>query len=93
MLNTDTRREVILMARKPTQRTAQVPRFGSAAIQPYLRGLLATLADIDFAFASDLETLAKGAANEMVKQQTLARLHERRRELRAPYLCQLATLE
>ena len=79
------------LANTPARREGRVPRIYSPEIQSLLQGLLATLADIDFAFESDLETIKESAADETLKQQ--ARLQERRDELRAPYLRHLAELK
>ena len=81
------------LAHKPAHREARVPRIYSPELQSLLQGLLATLADIDFAFESDLETIKESAADETLKQQAMARLQARRGELRAPYLRQRARLE
>jgi hypothetical protein len=49
--------------------------------------------DLDFGFESDLETIQQSAADEVLKRQAMARLHEHHRERRAPHLQQLAKLE
>jgi hypothetical protein len=87
------REHVMNLAHKPAHREARMPRIYSPELQPLLQALLATLADIDFAFESDLETIQESAADETLKQQAMARLQARRGELRAPYLRQLAKLE
>jgi len=56
---------------------------------PLLQSLLATLADIDFEHASDVETIGNSTAEEWLKQAAIRRLQERHRERRAPYLRQL----
>jgi hypothetical protein len=81
------------IANKSPAGEARVPRLYPADIQPRLQATLAVLADLDFAFESDLETIQQSAADEVLKRQAMARLHEHHRERRAPHLQQLATLE
>jgi hypothetical protein len=65
----------------------------SPHLQRLLQALLATLADIDFAFESDLETVRNSTADEAVKRTVLAKLRERHAERRAPYVQQLAAMQ
>jgi hypothetical protein len=58
-----------------------------------LQGLLSTLADIDFAYENDLETVRTSAADEAVKQTVINKLQQQHCERRAPYVRQLAVLE
>jgi hypothetical protein len=81
------------VANKSVAGEARVLRLYPSDIQPRLQAILAVLADLDFAFESDLETIQQSAADEGLKQQAMARLHERHHERRAPYLQQLAKLE
>ncbi len=81
------------IANKSVAGEARVPRLYPSDIRPRLQATLAALADLDFAFESDLETIKKSAADDGLKRQAMARLHERHRERRAPHLAQLATLE
>jgi hypothetical protein len=83
----------MMMTNKPAEGKARVSRLYPPDIQPRLQAILATLADLDFAFESDLETITQSAADEVLKRQAIARLHERHHERRAPHLQQLAKLE
>jgi hypothetical protein len=58
-----------------------------------LQSLLATLADIDFAYESDLEVVQNSTTDEVLKRTVIKKLQECHRERRAPYVQQLATLQ
>jgi hypothetical protein len=68
-------------------------RIYSVEIQPLLQSLLSTLADIDFAYESDLEVVHSSTTDELLKQKVLGKLRQRHSERREPYLKQLAALE
>jgi hypothetical protein len=57
-----------------------------------IQALRATLAEIDFAFESDLEVVKNNAMEEGLKRKVIATLQQRHRERRAPYVHQLAAL-
>ena len=81
------------IANKSLAGEARVPRLYPSDLRPRLQTVLAALADLDFAFESDLEAIKRSAVDEVLKQQAMARLHDRHRERRAPHLAQLAKLE
>jgi hypothetical protein len=58
-------------------------RMYSPGVGPLLQSLLATLADIDFAFESDLEVVENSATDETLKRKIIERLREQHRERRA----------
>jgi hypothetical protein len=68
-------------------------RMYAPVIAPLLQSLLATLADIDFAFESDLEVVEKSATDEALKRKIIERLREQHRERRAPYVRQIDALQ
>jgi hypothetical protein len=68
-------------------------RMYSPAVGPLLQSLLATLADIDFAFESDLEVVENSATEEALKSKIIERLREQHRERRAPYVRQMDALQ
>ena len=77
---------------------ARLPWTGEArmyapAVGPLLQSLLATLADIDFAFESDLEVVETSATDETLKRKIIERLREQHRERRAPYVRQIDALQ
>jgi two-component system, response regulator PdtaR len=57
-----------------------------------IQALRATLAEIDFAFESDLEVVKNSAMDEGLKRKVIATLQQRHRERRAAYVHQLAAL-
>ena len=65
----------------------------SPELQPLLQSLLATLADIDFAYESDMDSIRNSSAEEWVKQTAIRKLQLRHRERRQPYVRQLAVLQ
>lgn len=69
------------------------PRVYSPPLQPLMQSLLATLADIDFEYEHEIARMKKSATGPGVKTYLLARLQERHRERREPYIQQLAALE
>ncbi len=77
---------------------ARLPATGEArmytpGVGPLLQSLLATLADIDFAFESDLEVVETSATDEALKRKIIERLREQHRERRAPYVRQIDALQ
>ena len=57
-----------------------------------IQALRATLAEIDFAFESDLEVVKNSAMDEGLKRKVIATLQQRHRERRTAYVHQLAAL-
>ena len=68
-------------------------RLYTPDIQPLLQSLLATLADIDFAYESDLETVRNSATDEALKRGVIIKLQQQHQERRIPYVRQLAALQ
>jgi hypothetical protein len=68
-------------------------RLYSPEITPLLQSLLATLADIDFAYESDLEVVQNSATDEVLKRNVIERLQQRHRERREPYIRQITALQ
>ncbi|WP_201865212.1 hypothetical protein [Microvirga soli] len=69
------------------------PRMYSPELQPLLQSLLATLADIDFAHHSDIETVRNSPAEDWLKQATIRRLQQHHRERREPYVRRLEAVQ
>jgi hypothetical protein len=69
------------------------PRMYSANLQPLLQSLLATLADIDFAYERERERISKNSNDLNLKIRVLERLKSQHRERREPYMMQLAELQ
>ncbi|QRM33513.1 hypothetical protein [Microvirga sp. VF16] len=65
----------------------------SLELQPFLQSLRATLADIDFEYESDIETVRKSSVDELFKQATIRKLQECHRERRMPCVVQLERLQ
>jgi hypothetical protein len=65
----------------------------SPDILPLLQSLLAALADIDFEYQKDQETILTSATEEPLRQRAIATLAKRRQERRAPYLREIDKLE
>jgi nitrate reductase assembly molybdenum cofactor insertion protein NarJ len=59
---------------------------------PLLQLLLATLADLDFEHASDIEAVRTSSADEWLKRTTIRTLQERHQKRRAPYAHRLEAL-
>jgi hypothetical protein len=55
--------------------------------------LRVTLAEIDFAFESDVEVVKNSATDESLKRTVIATLQQRHRERRVAYVHQLAALQ
>jgi len=68
-------------------------RIYAPGLAPLLQSLLATLADIDFAFERDLEVVENSATDEVLKRRIVERLREQHRERRAPYVRQIDALQ
>jgi len=72
--------------------TPAAPTY-SPELLPLLQSLLATLADLDFEHASDIEAVRNSSADEWLKQTTIRTLHERHQKRRAPYVRRLDGLQ
>jgi len=77
---------------KSAQHMAQ-PRLYSPDLQPLLQSLLATLADIDFEYERERDTISTRTADMNLKIRLLEKLREHHRERREPYIQQLAILQ
>ncbi len=77
----------------PPEDDLEMPAVYPGEFQPLLQSLLATLADIDFAFERDLETARSASTEESLKRRIIERLVDRHRERREPYIQQLTTLQ
>jgi hypothetical protein len=78
------------MERLPSRAEARVY---APEITPLLQSLLATLADIDFTYESDLEVVQNSATDEVLKRNVIERLQQRHRERREPYIRQITALQ
>jgi hypothetical protein len=65
----------------------------SPEITPLLQSLLATLADLDFAYESDLEVVRNSATDAVLKRKVIDKLQQQHRERREPYVRQLTAVE
>ncbi|EIM31197.1 hypothetical protein [Microvirga lotononidis] len=65
----------------------------SPDILPLMQSLLGSLADIDFEFQNDRETILQSTIEEPLKHRAIATLKERHHERRAPYVRELDELE
>lgn len=69
------------------------PRTYPPALQPLLKNLLGTLADIDFDYERERERASRTTQDPNLRIRVLERLRARHRERRQPYLQQLAFLQ
>jgi hypothetical protein len=67
--------------------------FYSPHVQSPMQSLLATLADIDFAYEHERAKLSQSRTQASLKVCLLAQLERRHREQREPYVRQLALLQ
>jgi hypothetical protein len=82
------------MLKRITSGTSQQPAGTySPDILPLLQSLLSTLADIDFEFQKDRETILSSTTDELLKQRAIATLKRCHQERRAPYLREIERLE
>ena len=72
---------------------ASPPRMYSPELQPLLQSLLATLADIDFEYERERDTISTRTTDVDLKMRVLEKLREHHRERREPYIQQLAILQ
>jgi hypothetical protein len=82
-----------MLKRLTSGSSQQPPGTYSPDILPLLQSLLGGLADIDFEYQKDRETILKSAVEESLKQRAIATLAERHHERRDPYLREIEKLE
>jgi len=70
-----------------------ISHMQSSELQSFLLSLRATLAAIDFAYESDMETVRKSSVDGLFKRATIRRLQEHHRERRMPCVAQLERLQ
>ena len=68
-------------------------RMYSPDLQPLLQSLLATLADIDFEYERECDTINGRTMDLNLKIRLLEKLKQHHRQRREPYLQQLAILQ
>lgn len=83
----------IKIERLPAGSGCRKARVYSPDILPLMQALLRTLADTDFQFQRDLETIRKSDIDEPLKLSAIAALKLRHHERRAPYLLEINRLE
>ena len=82
------------MLKRLTSGSAQpLPGTYSPDILPLLQSLLGALADIDFEYQRDRETILQSPIEEPLKQRAIATLAKRHQERRDPYLREIDKLE
>jgi hypothetical protein len=62
-------------------------------LQNLLQSILVEIANIDFAYESDVEVVQNSTTDEVLKKKVVSNLQQHHRERREPYLIQLATLQ
>ena len=77
----------------PHRDEVETPAVYPGELTPLLQSLLATLADIDFAFETDLQAARAAATEGDLRHRIIERLVTRHREQREPYVRQLSILE
>ena len=73
-------------------RRATARTYSPAALH-MLQSLLATLADLDYAYDVDVETVEASGVPESIKREVIRTLKQRHQERRAPYLRKLEALQ
>ena len=82
------------MLKRLTSGSSQpLPGTYSPDILPSLQSLLAALADIDFEYQKDRETILQSPIEEPLRQRAIATLAKRHQERRDPYLREIDKLE
>ncbi len=82
------------MFKRLVPRTFQQPLGTySPGISPALQSMLRALANIDYEFQKDRETILNSAIDEPLKQRAIATFAKRHHERRAPYLRGIDKLE
>lgn len=83
----------IKVERLPAGSERRTPRMYPPDVLPLMQVLLKTLAEIDFHFQRDLETIEKSTIDRALKQRAIATLKMQHHERRAPYLLEIDRLE
>jgi len=83
----------VMLKRLPSETPQQPAGTYSPDILPLTQSLLRALADIDFEYQKDKETILTSAIEEPFKQRAIAALAKRHHERRIPYLQELDKLE
>jgi hypothetical protein len=65
----------------------------SPSILPLMQSLAATIADIDFAYERDVESIERRPGDPALKARRLTAIRQVHRERRAPYVQELAALQ
>lgn len=69
------------------------PLMSSPALQSLFQSLLATVANMDFAYERERETVSAAATDLHMKTRMLEKLATRHRDQREPYIQHLAALQ
>jgi hypothetical protein len=69
------------------------PRIYSAALQPLMQSLMSTLANMDFEYERERESLDVDPRDGGLKRRMLQKLQDRHQERRRPYVEQLIVLQ
>jgi hypothetical protein len=72
---------------------ARSPQVYSPALQPLMQSLLTTLANIDCEHEREIAKAGRSSAQASFKSHLLAKLKQRHRERREPYVQQIAILK
>jgi hypothetical protein len=83
----------VMLKRLPSETSQQPAGTYSPDILPLTQSLLRALADIDFEYQKDQETILTSAIEKPFKQRAIATLAKRHQERRAPYLREIDKLE
>lgn len=81
------------MAHHSTYMENDATSLYSLEVQPILRSLRATLANIDFEYESDIETIRKSSVDELFKQTAIRTLQEHHRKRWMPCVVELERLQ
>jgi hypothetical protein len=69
------------------------PRIYSPDVQPLLRSLLATLADLDFDYKRERERISRSTEDPNLRVRLLRKLADNHRERRDPYIQHLTAIQ
>lgn len=73
--------------------TNDTPRVMPDELQPSMQSVLATLADIDFAYQHELEQVNSSGVDDVFKSRLVAKLEQLHRDRRQPYADELIKLQ
>jgi hypothetical protein len=62
-------------------------------LQNLLQSILVAIANIDFAYESDVEVVQNSTTDDVLKKKVVSNLQQHHRDRRESYLIQLATLQ